>query len=157
MTLPDRTIPTSKTALTVCVRALDADAVLAGLRDSPQLLDYRDERGRTWLHLCASVDPTGKQGVSRKAAIPLATGLLQLGLDVNDAAFSEGTSSEGKWHATPLWYAVSRGKNPVLAKFLLEAGSTPEHCLWAASFLEDIDILKPVSYTHLTLPTSYSW
>ena len=128
-------IPTSKTRLTACVKALDAEAVVAGLEARPDLLHHTDERGRNWLHLCASID-VRKRGLDPADALPLAEALLDLGIDVNGAAFTEGT-----WRATPLWYAVARGSNIDLARHLLAAGSTPEHCLWAAVYNEDLDMI----------------
>ena len=85
------------------------------------LSQFKDERGRNWLHLCASVSKRAFRAPSQR----LAKGLLARGLHINAPAFTEGT-----WHATPLWYAVARGHNIELASYLLECGSTPEHCLW---------------------------
>jgi ankyrin repeat protein len=45
------------------------------------------------------------------------------------------------FQATPLWYAISRGRNLPLARFLLKRGSTPEHCLWAAGFADDVEAI----------------
>ena len=109
-------VPTSKTRLTACVKAFDTDAVVAGLKLRPGLLHYADERGRNWLHLCASID-VRKRGLDPADAVPLAGALLDLGIDVNAAAFTEGT-----WRATPLWYAISRGGNIDLARYLLTSG-----------------------------------
>ena len=47
---------TSKTRLTAEVRALKVESVLAGLAERPDLLPYRDDRGRNWLHLTASIN-----------------------------------------------------------------------------------------------------
>ena len=128
-------IPTSKTRLTARVRAFDTHAVVAGLKARPDLLHHADERGRNWLHLCASIDAR-KRGLDPADALPLAEALLDFGIDVNAAAFTEGS-----WRATPLWYAVARGNNIDLARYLLAAGSTPEHCLWAAVYNEDLDMI----------------
>ncbi len=130
-----RVVTTSKTRLTACVKALDTGAVVAGLKSRPELLHHVDERGRNWLHLCASVD-AGMRGLDPVDAIPLAGVLLDLGIDVNAAAFTGGT-----WRATPLWYAVSKGGNIDLARYLLASGSTPEHCLWAAVYRDDLDMV----------------
>ena len=69
-------------------------------------------------------------------AIPLADALIDFGIDVNAPAFTEGT-----WRATPLRYAVARGNNIDLARYLLASESTPEHCLWAAVFHEDLGMI----------------
>ena len=122
----------SKTRLLTYLKERNVKALLAGLDESPELLQFKDERGRNWLHLCASVGRRAFGAPSKQ----LAQGLLTRGIDINAPAFTEGT-----WHATPLWYAVARGRNIELASYLLEHGSTPEHCLWAASFNEDLEML----------------
>jgi ankyrin repeat protein len=69
-------------------------------------------------------------------ALTLARRLLEAGLDVNAPAFVEGA-----FQATPLWYSISRGRNLPLARLLLKHGSTPENCLWAAAFAEDLQAI----------------
>ena len=128
-------MPASKTRLAACVERFGTEAVVAGLDVRRDLLRHRDERGRNWLHRCAGVD-AARRGLDPAGAIPLAGALIDLGIDVNEPAFTEG-----EWQATPLWYAVSRGRNIGLARFLLDSGSTPEHCLWAAAFWEDLDMI----------------
>ena len=113
----------SKTGLLKHLKEGNVEALLAGLDESPELVQFKEERGRNWLHLCASVSKRAFATPSMR----LAEGLLARGLDINAPAFTEGS-----WHATPLWYAVARGRNIELASYLLEYGSTPEHCLWAA-------------------------
>ena len=124
---------TSKTRLLKQLKDANVESLLAGLDKSPELLQFEDERGRNWLHLCASVSKPKFHTLS----VRLAEGLLARGLEINAPAFTEGS-----WHATPLWYAVARGQNIELASYLLACGSTPEHCLWAASFNEDLDMLN---------------
>ena len=147
----------SRTRMITLVRNFSADEVPEGLDEKPELLRYRDERGRNRLHLCADVDVCEDackdvcrdvcidvcKDVSRKTnlntenSVRLGAVLLERGLDINAPAFTEGS-----WCATPLWYAVGRGHNLPLAKFLLKSGSNPEHCLWAASFSEDLEMLR---------------
>jgi len=63
---------TSKTTLTKQVRAFDVDAVRLSLEESPDLLGARDERGRTWLHLCCGVDVRDR--TDRGPSLTLANG-----------------------------------------------------------------------------------
>jgi ankyrin repeat protein len=119
------------------VKEFLVDEVASGLQEKPALLQFRDERGRNWLHLCANVDVSTKVTLDPQESVRLAALLLERGIEINVPAFTEGT-----WHATPLWYATARGRNLVLAKFLLQSGSTPEHCLWAASYHEDLPMLR---------------
>lgn len=127
----------SKTRMQNLVKEFLVDEIAAGLREKPELLQFRDERGRNWLHLCASVDVRRKLALEPQDSVRLAALLLKRGIGIDSPAFTEGS-----WHATPLWYATARGRNLQLAKFLLQAGSTPAHCLWAACFNEDLDMLR---------------
>jgi uncharacterized protein len=106
--------------------------VEAGLAEQPDLLAYRDERGRNVLHICCGVDVTAKK-LPAPQSVRTADVLLNAGIDINQEAFREHN-----WKATPLWYAVSRGQNLRLAKHLLQRGSDPNHCLWAAAFKDDV-------------------
>jgi hypothetical protein len=127
----------SKTRMIELVKNFHTEKVSAGFRENPALIKLRDERGRNWLHLCASVDVSQKHQLNPQDSVRVAGTLLGLGIGVNEPAFTEG-----QWHATPLWYAIARGRNLPLAKFLLKSGSSPAHCLWAASFEEDLGMLK---------------
>lgn len=58
--------------------------------------------------------------------------MLDLGLGIDDAAFTEG-----EWQATPLWFAIAWGRNLALAGHLLQRGASPEHSLFAAAWNDD--------------------
>jgi hypothetical protein len=126
---------TSKTRMLELVKAFDADAVAAALAETPALRDVRDERGRTWLHLCCARPP--KTALDVAASIRTADELIAAGLGISDAAFTED-----QWRATPLWCAIGRGRNLALAEHLLKLGCDPEHCLWAAQFARDLDAIR---------------
>lgn len=126
----------SRTALVQAVLDLRATDVAAMLKVAPALLAYRDERGRNLLHLCCGVD-VAKRKLRPQDAIRTADVLLEAGLDLNGEAFREGS-----WRATPLWYALSRGRNLKLAAHLLERGSDPNHCLWTAAFHDDLAAIR---------------
>jgi len=129
----------SRTSLTELVKAFDVGGVLAGLDARPDLLGVRDDKGRTWLHLIAA-HPAEGDVEKAAASVALAEGLIARGLDMNDAAFTEGPN--GEWRATPLWYAISRGRNLPLARFLLERGCDPDHSLFAAAWNRDVEAIR---------------
>jgi uncharacterized protein len=125
----------SKTRMLQLVKAFDADGVARALAETPGLVDVRDERGFTWLHLCCRRQP--KSPVDVAASIRIADVLIAAGLDISDAAFIEE-----EWRATPLWCAIGRGRNLALAEHLLKLGCDPEHSLWAASMTRDHDAVR---------------
>ena len=120
----------SKTRLRKLVRDFRAGEVAALLDAKPDLLGVRDERGRNWLHLACM--RTLADGRTAADSIGMADLLLARGLGLNDPAFTEGA-----WQATPLWHAVAHGQNLALADHLLNLGSTPDYCLFAAVWNED--------------------
>jgi hypothetical protein len=126
----------SRSALVEAVRDLRAADVADMLRSAPALLAYRDERGRNLLHMCCGVD-VAKRKLRPQDAIRTADVLLDAGLELNREAFREGS-----WRATPLWYALSRGRNLKLAAHLLARGSDPNHCLWTAGFHDDLAAIR---------------
>ena len=114
------------------VRTWKTAAVGEVLRAQPDLLGHRDPRGRNWLHLACMVEP-GPPERPAEAGIATASVLLDFGLGLDEPAFCEGA-----WRATPLWHAVSRGRNLDLARFLLERGADPGFCLYAAAWRSDL-------------------
>jgi ankyrin repeat protein len=123
----------SRARLFRSIKALDLDAVAALLAAQPELTRATDDRRRNPLHFLCSLPASPK---SHDLSIRLARHLLGAGIDIDAPAFVEGA-----FRATPLWYSISRGRNLPLARFLLEQGSTPECCLWAAGFADDVEAI----------------
>jgi ankyrin repeat protein len=123
----------SRARLFRSLKALDLEAVAAVLAARPELLRVTDDRRRGPLHFLCSL-PANPRTTER--SIKLARHLLGLGVGIDAPAFVEGA-----FRATPLWYAISRGRNLPLARFLLQEGSTPEYCLWAAGFADDVEAI----------------
>ena len=149
----------SRTRLFAAIKALDVQTVDRLLRAQPGLLRAVDDRRRSPLHFLCGLPADPKTSAR---ALALAGRLLNGGLDVNAPAFVEGI-----FQATPLWYAIARGRNLPLARFLLKRGSTPENALWAAAFAEDvaaIDLLvrsgaslDPVTEDETPFLTAIKW
>jgi hypothetical protein len=116
------------------VRAFDWKAVDAGLREKPQLVTHRDERGRNWLHLCCA---TALDGRNPRSSIRTADVLMAHGIDLQDHAFTEG-----RWRATPVWYCVAFGRNLALAEHLMKRGASPQYSLYAAAYNRDTDAIR---------------
>ena len=69
----------SKKSMLPLVRAFDWKAVDAGLKEKPKLVEYRDERGRNWLHVCCA---TALDGRDPRPSIRTADVLLAHGIDL---------------------------------------------------------------------------
>src|SRR5262245_65944576 len=122
----------SKTRLFNAIKSLDLEAVSVLLGSHPELATVKDERRRDALHFLCGLPASDK---TEARSLALARLLLDRRFDVNEPAFVEGG---GAFKATPLWYALSRGRNLPLAKLLLKRGSTPEYCLSTPGFHDDV-------------------
>ena len=126
----------SKTRMLSLVQEFTWRDVKGAIGENPELIGFRDKKGRNWLHLCCGVN-IKKRKVKVADSIRTAEILLKAGLDINEGAFSEG-----KWKATPLWYSIAFGENLALSECLLKHGSDPNHCLWAAANNDDADAIR---------------
>jgi uncharacterized protein len=129
----------SKTALFAAARDWDARAVRRALADAPDLVAARDARGRTALHICAGT-PLLAQTSHASGSIATARELLKAGADVN--VVHEIPDGREVSPATPLWYALARGRNSPLARFLLKAGANPDHCSWTVIWSREPDLVR---------------
>jgi ankyrin repeat protein len=124
----------SKTALFDAAKTWDAATVKAILKAAPELVKATDPKGRAALHIACSVKPeSGKLG--EPDGIKTVTALLDAGADLEAAVPMD--EDEGDFRATPVWYAVARGENLPLIKFLLKRGADPSYSLWAVVWRDD--------------------
>ena len=129
----------SKTALFAAVKEWDARAVRQLLAQSPALIGARDAKGRTALHICAGVSAPSRGG-QVSASIATARELLKAGVDIN--AVQEIPDDDEVFPATPLWYALARGRNANLTRFLLKAGANPDNCLWTVIWSKEPELVR---------------
>jgi ankyrin repeat protein len=129
--------PPSKTAVFDAAKAWDAAALLALLTLSPGLATATDAKGRTALHLACAAKP-GSAPRGDPHGIGTVTVLLNAGADLE--AVVPMDEDEGDFQATPVWYAVARGENLPLIRFLLTRGADASYSLWAAVWRDD-DVL----------------
>jgi len=129
----------SKTALFKAVKQWDAAETRRLLSEQPTLVKAVDNSGRTALHLCAGRPLQERPGESA-ASLATARVLLDAGAEL-DAV--QPIPDDGEiFPATPLWYAVARGRNPQLVKLLLKLGATPDHSLWATAWSNDAELAR---------------
>jgi hypothetical protein len=116
-------------------RHWDAAVVAEALRSNPEFSVAVDRHGRTGLHLCAGMTAV----MARKpvaASVATARALLRGGVAID--AVHEIADGEEVFPARALWHAVARAHNRTLARFLLEAGASPDWCYWAVVWNDDV-------------------
>jgi ankyrin repeat protein len=115
------------------------DEVTQALSKDSSLATRVYKNGMTPLHYCAETN-LSKSSLPAIYSIDTAAALLSAGADVNSVRRIIDAGEE--FHATPLWYAVAWGKNLDLACFLLESGSNPNNCMWAATWDENLEMAE---------------
>jgi uncharacterized protein len=124
----------SKAAVFDAAKTWDAAALRALQAASPDLVGAVDPRGRAPLHRACAMLP-GASGLRESNGIETVAALLKAGADLELATPTE--EDEGDFRATRLWYAVARGENLPLARYLLARGADPSTSLWAAVWRDD--------------------
>ena len=140
----------SKTALFAAAKNWDSSVVRQLLAESPDLLHARDAKGRTALHLCAGA-PAPSNGARVPASIATDRELLKAGADINTV--HEIPDDKEIFPATPLWYALARGRNTQLARFFLKAGANPDNCLWTVIWSKEPDLVRLLGRRRRDHPT----
>jgi ankyrin repeat protein len=118
----------SKTAWFHAAQSWDYRAVKEILRDAPELLAVTNPKGLNALHMACAVPP-GRPGLQEDNGIKTVTTLLDAGIDIESVAFRDHDGSE--WCANAVWFAVGKGQNLPLVRFLLKRGGDAAHSLFA--------------------------
>ena len=129
----------SKTALFGAAKAWDAAAVKSLLAAAPALVTATDPKGRMALHMACAVSSGGK-GVGEPNGVKTVTVLLETGADLE--AVVPMDEDEGDFRANPVWFAVSRGENLPLVRFLPKRGADASYSLWAAVWRDDVAMCR---------------
>jgi len=90
------------------------------------------------LHLACAVKPA-PPGLREPDGIATVAALLDAGAALEAAVPMD--ADEGDFRATALWYAVARGENAALVRFLLGRGADASSSLWAAVWRDDAVLL----------------
>jgi len=132
----------SKSALFNAAKRWDVKSLTALLSSAPDLIDAADPRGRKALHIACSVK-SGTPGTQEPNGMRTVSLLLRLGADLHDYVPLE----EGRFKATPIWYAVAHGDNLPLVKMLLRRGARADNCLYAAVWNDNAELLRVILKT----------
>jgi uncharacterized protein len=136
----------SKTALFTAAKRWDANCLAALLSAAPDLIDAKDPRGRKAVHVACSVKPETRDTLEANG-IRTVSALLRRGADLHDYVPLE----DGRFRATPVWYAVAHGDNLPLVKMLLTRGARVDNCLYAAVWNDNAGVLREILKTSLPI------
>jgi uncharacterized protein len=134
----------SKTALFKAAKEWQAEQIRAILAADSTLLLARDPKGRQATHIACSVKP-GASGLGEANGIETVLALLEAGAGLEEEV--PMTEEEGDFRATPVWYAVARGENLPLVRFLLACGADASYSLWAAVWRDDAELCRTLLAT----------
>ena len=134
----------TKTALFEAAKTWNVAAVKALVGAAPALVGATDPKGRTALHMACAVRP-GSKGLGEPSGIRTVTALLEANADFEAAVPMD--EDEEDFRANPVWYAVSRGENLPLVKFLLKRGGEASYSLWAAVWRDDAGLCRELLST----------
>ena len=134
----------TKTALFEAAKTWNVAAVKALVGAAPALVGATDPKGRTALHMACAVRP-GSKGLGEPSGIRTVTALLEANADLEAAVPMD--EDEEDFRANPVWYAVSRGENLPLVKFLLKRGGEASYSLWAAVWRDDAGLCRELLRT----------
>lgn len=129
----------SKSALFAAVKVWDAAAVRSVLAAAAELLAATDSKGRQAIHRACAIKPGGAD-LTEEFGIDTVTALLDAGADIGSVV--PMPEEEGDFRANPVWYAVSRGENLPLVRFLLGRGGDASYSLWAAVWRDDAELCR---------------
>lgn len=130
----------TKTALFAAAKRWDKSTAGAILRADPALVSAMDPKGRTALHLACAVAPGKSPDLGEADGIGTVTELLRAGAGLEHEVPMD--EDEGDFRATPLWYAVARGENLPLVRYLLKQGADASYSLWATVWRDDDEMMR---------------
>jgi hypothetical protein len=131
----------SKTALLEAIRTFDLKSVQRILEQSPQLKNFRNEKGFDLLQICCARSTVGSPAAAGRQ-LRLARWLVDAGFDpraVHTTAPGEDGEEEPA-HVSLAWFAVAKAQNTRLARYFLERGAAPG-ALYAAAWWGNADIV----------------
>ncbi|SEL53504.1 ankyrin repeat domain-containing protein [Parapedobacter koreensis] len=119
------------------IKRLDFGTVEALLHKEPKWISWAEDSGKNALHyLCGVAIGNDKQLAAD--SLRLLKLLLDSGMDYNSIHQIADPNCDF-FPATPLWYAYAKGRNETLYRYLLEQKASPENCLWAIIWNDDVE------------------
>jgi hypothetical protein len=118
------------------IKKLDLDLISSLIKEEPQWLTWSEDRGKNALHYLCETAPYG-DALKAATILQILQLLLEHGMDMNAVDY-RGPAGHTPFPATPLWCAVSYGRNELIYTWLLQNGATGPNCLSALVSNDDV-------------------
>jgi hypothetical protein len=130
------------------VTSLDVDKIKQLLQSEPKWSVWSQPDGKNAVHFLCGTPIVSKWNVPAfelkppdpvmaDASLKILKLLLKHGLDINSIHRIPDKNC-GHFPGTPVWYAYTRGRNEKLYNWLLKNGGSPDHCLFAITWYDDV-------------------
>jgi hypothetical protein len=130
------------------VTSLDVDKIKQLLESEPKWHVWSQPDGKNATHFLCGTPIVSKWNVPAfelkppdplraDASLTILKLLLKHGLDINSVHRIPDKNC-GYFLGTPVWYAYTRGRNEKLYTWLLKNGGSPDHCLFAITWYDDV-------------------
>ena len=134
------------------VTALDVAQTKRLLESEEKWRTWSQPDGKNGLHFLCGTPIVAKWNVpayelkppntaKAEASLAILKLLLKYGLDINSIHRIPDKNC-GYFPATPVWYSYTRGRNEKLYTWLLKNGGSPDHCLFAITWYDDVKAAK---------------
>lgn len=117
------------------IQKADFERVEEAIAKNPKLLQWSEKDGKNALHFLSAIDVSGAKD-KVKPILKIARFLLKKGMDINSV--HRISERKGFFPATPVWYAYTRGRNEKLYTYFLKNGGSPEHCMFAIAWNDEV-------------------
>ena len=117
------------------IKSLNFSLVEQLLNQQPAWIEWHEDDGKNALHYVCGIAVAND--VNKVAAsLQILKLLLKSGMDINSVQIIKGKGCD--FHATPLWYAYTRGRNEKLYTYLLKNSANPNNCMYAIAWYDDV-------------------
>ena len=131
------------------IKSFDAAQIRQLLESDERWRRWSEPDGKNALHFLCGTPVIEKWNVpayqletpdpaKAEASLVILKLLLKYGLDVNSIHRIPDKNC-GHFPGTPVWYAYTRGRNEKLYTWLLKNGGSPDHCLFAITWYDDVE------------------
>lgn len=117
------------------IKDLDVISIKELIKTEPKWIEWSEDSGKNSLHYLCGLN-ISKDPLKADAGFQICKLLLRNGMNINSIHKIPGKCKV--FHATPLWYAYTRGRNERLFTYLLSRGADPGNCTFAIAWYNDV-------------------